>query len=317
MNDTTTTPATAPDPARPQIPTGVFRMADLITDDGIGALDPSEQAFARAQMAEATAGEEQGEVTEPPVQEPQAEQPPVQQPPAQQTAPEAQQQPAPPAGPSLAELRAQQAAADKLIDEITAKYDDGEMTKEAFDKAIREQVRAQAQIEAKAAAAEQAEQAVMSSFYREAADFMTSVKLPPHLVPAFDDTIRRLEATPAGAALDNRQLLEAAYQTLAVAVSPTGVVLNPIPPKAGAKPGAPQPQKREMPAPNEGMDSIPPTLGGVPASLSDGVGSSAYSGLNGMLQTAAINKDSESYMRAEAALARMSPEDMDAWLQNG
>ena len=198
------------------------------------------------------------------------------------------------------------------------KYDDGEMTREAYKAAIADTRAQSAPLLAQIAAAEAAQAQVLQSFEQEATGFIAAQAIPQSVLPLFDQTIAQLEQTQAGRAMSNRELLEAAYIAVVPAMQAAGLTVKPLA-QAAQQPQQPQqqkPQQRALPPNNDGLGTVPPTLNALPPAMAGGAGTSAFYGIDQRINEAAATANPNAVYAAEKALSSMTQDELDAFLMS-
>lgn len=202
-----------------------------------------------------------------------------------------------------ADIDAQKAAIETQRDEIAQKFEDGDITAREFQAENRKLDKQDNDLDwlvRKAELSAETTQAqTEATWYKSTSDFLADhpeIMKNELVYNAFDAVVRKITGDKANHGLSDRKQLEKAHAEWAEAL---GITAAPPPKDAKAKEAA-----AKLAA--KGKRELPPILGTVPAATASETDDGKYAALDRLIET-----DPLAY---EAALAKMSPAESDAYL---
>lgn len=200
-----------------------------------------------------------------------------------------------------ADIEAQKTAIETQRDEIAQKFEDGDMTAREFQAENRKLDKQDNDLDwlvRKAELSAETTQAqTEATWYKSTSDFLADhpeIMKNELVYNAFDAVVRKVTGDKANHGLSDRKQLEKAHAEWAEAL---GITVDPA-----AKPAA----DKKPAAAAKGKRDLPPNLGTVPAATASETDDGKYAALDRLIET-----DPLAY---EAALAKMSPAESDAYL---
>lgn len=278
---------TTPAPIVTDIPEGAFSIEDL------EMLHPNERAAVEADMAADKEAAPQ-DVQEAPAPVAEAPEPPADQPAAPaEAAPHAR----------LADLQGQVEAAKTALDTLAEKYDDGEITSAEWRTQLAILTARQAQAMAAVTNVQAQVQSADQQWYGMVKTSLDTLGIAPNTaqLAIYDSILRKIEEVYS--TLPDAEKISAAemqYRQLYGNTSPA--------PTRAAQPAtrtAPQADPEDAAA----LGSVPPTISRIPADSYDPA-QGQYQAVNDVISRGDV-------YAAENALSRMSPADLERFLQQG
>lgn len=200
-----------------------------------------------------------------------------------------------------ADIEAQKTAIEAQRDEIAQKFEDGDMTAREFQAENRKLDKKDSDLDwlvRKAELSAETTQAqTEATWYQSTSEFLADhpeIMKNELVYNAFDAVVRKITGDKANHGLSDRKQLEKAHAEWAEAL---GIKVEPAPKTPAAKAPA---------ATAKGKRDLPPNLGTVPAATASETDDGKYAALDRLIDT-----DPLAY---EAALAKMSPAETDAYL---